>query len=59
VLNKQPIGMNFIVGSVTTYGDEGESNIPRFGVIEVDKENLLPISYATYQFDLEKANAMD
>ena len=44
--------MNFIVGSVTTFTNKPSS----FNVIYLDPENLIPIEYETWSFDLNYAN---
>lgn len=55
VYNKKAIGMNYIVGSATTY----QGKPPSFNVIYLDKETMLPIDYETYAFDLDHANEFD
>jgi len=52
---KQPIGMNFIVGSGTTY----QGKPPSFNVMYLDPETMLPVDYESYAFDLEHANKFD
>jgi len=55
MVNKQPIGMNYIVGSATTY----QGNTPSFAVMSIDPETMLPVDYKVYAFDLEGANLND
>ena len=55
ILEKKPIGMNFIVGSTTTY----QGKPPSFNVVYLDPETMLPVDYETYAFDLELANSKD
>jgi sphingomyelin phosphodiesterase len=52
MLSKKPLRMNYIVGSVTTFRNKP----PNFGVIYLEPENLLPVEYETWSFDLDKAN---
>lgn len=49
------IGVNFVVGSVTTF--KGKS--PNFDLLYLDPETMLPVDLETYTFDLESANAND
>lgn len=44
--------MNFLVGSSSPYVQKN----PSFNVIYLEPENLLPVEYETYAFDLVKAN---
>lgn len=53
--NEHTIGMNFIVGSVTTF--QGKS--PMFDILYLDPETMLPVELETYAFDLESANQQD
>lgn len=46
------IGMNFIVGSVTTF----QGKPPSYDLIYLDPETMLPVELETYAFDLETAN---
>jgi len=55
MVTHEPIGMNFIVGSVTTY----QGKPPSFNVVYLDAETMLPIDYETHVFDLEHANKFD
>ena len=55
VVQKQPIGMNFIVGSATTYTAKPQS----FNVIHLDPVTMLPVDFFTYAFDLDHANKYD
>jgi hypothetical protein len=52
VYMKQSIGMNFIIGSATTY----QGKPPSFNVIYLDPDTMLPIDFETYAFDLDHAN---
>lgn len=52
VYSKEPIGMNFVIGSVTTF----ENNLPSFDVIYLDPETLIPVEVETHAFELEYAN---
>ena len=49
------IGMNYIVGSTTTFIGKN----PSFNVIYLDPETMLPLEYETYAFDLTYANQHD
>lgn len=49
------IGMNFIVGSVTTY----QGKPPSYDLIYLDPETMLPVDLEVYAFDLETANKND
>jgi hypothetical protein len=55
MVQKEPIGMNFIVGSGTTF----QGKPPSFNVIYLDPESMIPLDYESWVFDLEKANAED
>jgi len=55
VLEKKPIGVNYIVGSVTTE----HHRPPSFAVIYLDPNSLVPVEYETYVFDLDYANKYD
>lgn len=52
---QQPILLNFIVGSVTTY----QGKPPNFNVVYLDPETMLPLDYEIHVFDLEYANLED
>ena len=57
---KKPIGLNFIVGSGTTYIDGFYESKPQsFSVIHADSKTLLPLQFKTYAFNLERANKFD
>lgn len=57
---KKPIGLNFIVGSGTTYIDGLRLGKPQsFNVISVDRLTMLPLNFETYAFDLDRANKFD
>lgn len=49
------VGMNFIVGSVTTY----QHKSPNFDILYLDPETMLPVDMEVYTFDLESANQND
>lgn len=49
------IGMNFIVGSVTTF----QHKAPNFDILYLDPDTMLPVDMETYIFDLESANKND
>lgn len=55
IVQKKPIGMNFIIGSVTTY----QGKPPSFNVAYLDPETLLPVEFETHAFDLVNANKHD
>lgn len=55
LLDQQPIGVNFIVGSATTF--QGKN--PSFNVLKMDSETLLPIDFETHNFELVHANKYD
>ena len=50
-----PIGINFIIGSATTFTGKP----PSFNVVNLDPVSMLPISFETYAFDLDHANKFD
>jgi hypothetical protein len=52
---RKPIGMNFVVGSGTTY----QGKPPSFNVMYLDPETMLPVDYESYAFELEHANQFD
>lgn len=52
---KKPIGVNFIIGSATTFTGKP----PSFNVVYLDPETLLPVDLETYAFDLVHANKFD
>lgn len=52
ILDRNPLSMNFVVGSATTF----QNKPPSFSVIYLEPENLLPIDFETYSFDLDLAN---
>lgn len=54
-VDKKPIGMNFIVGSATSYQDKP----PSFNVVYLHPENLLPVEYETWALDLDYTNQHD
>ncbi len=47
--------MNFIVGSVTSYGGKN----PNFNVIYLDPETMLPLDYEIHYFNITTANELD
>ena len=60
VINSMPVGMNFIIGSVSPYmgslsGAPSGKN-PSFSVAYIDPDTSLPVEIETYGFDLDKAN---
>ena len=55
MIRKEPIGMNFIVGSATTY----HGKPPSFNLIYLDPELMIPLEYESWAFDLDKANSED
>jgi hypothetical protein len=52
VMRKEPIGLNFIVGSGTTYLGKP----PSFNVVHLDPDTMIPIDYESWVFDLVTAN---
>lgn len=52
---KQPVGINFIIGSVTTFTGKP----PNFNVLYLDPDTMLPVEFQTIAFDLEHANLYD
>lgn len=50
--NSQPIGLNVVTGSVTTYINRN----PSFSVIDWDSEYMVPINIHVYYFNISKAN---
>ena len=59
IINSQPIGMNFIIGSMSPYMgklEKADGKNPSFSVAYVDKETALPVDIETYTFDLKLAN---
>ena len=55
IKDKKPIGLNFIVGSGTTF----EGKPPMFSVITADSDTLLPLNFETHALDLVHANKYD
>ena len=55
MIQKKPIGFNFIIGSGTTYTGKP----PSFNIVYLDPETLLPIQFETVAFDLDHANQFD
>ena len=56
----KPIGVNFIIGSGTTYIDGLVEGKPQsFNVIYADKTTLFPLNFESYAFDLDHANKYD
>lgn len=55
ITSGKEMGVNFIVGSVTTY----QGKPPSFDVLYLDPETMLPAELETYAFDLETANELD
>lgn len=51
----QPIGVNFIVGSATTY----KHKPPSYEVVYLDPETLLPVDHETWAMDLDESNLKD
>lgn len=49
------IGMNYIVGSATTFPHKP----PNFVVMTLDPDLMIPIDYEVWQFDLDYANEND
>jgi hypothetical protein len=49
------VGMNFIVGSVTTY----QHKSPNFDILYLDPDTMLPVDMEVWTFDLEAANQND
>ena len=43
VLYSQPIGMNFLVGSMTTFNAFNTGKLPSFNVATLDADSLIPI----------------
>lgn len=52
---KQPIGMNFIIGSATTFQGKPQS----FNMLYADPDTMLPVFFETWAFDLDHANKFD
>lgn len=55
MISQKPIGVNFIIGSGTTYTGKP----PSFNVVYLDPETMLPVIFETYAFDLDHANQYD
>lgn len=55
IAGNKPIGVNYIIGSVTTYTGKPNS----FNVMYLDPDTLLPVDFETHAFDLDYANAND
>lgn len=55
MVQKKPIGFNFIIGSATTY----RGKPPNFNVAYLDPDTMLPVQFETYAFDLDHANKYD
>jgi hypothetical protein len=54
MIEKQPIMMNYLVSSVTTY----QGKHPSINVIYLDPDTMLPVDYETHYMDLDKANKL-
>jgi hypothetical protein len=52
---QKPIGLNFIVGSGTTFVGKP----PSFSVAYLDPVTMLPVNFETYAFDLDYGNTHD
>lgn len=52
---KKPIGMNFIIGSATTF----QGKPPSFNILHIDPVTMLPVDFETIAFDLDHANKFD
>lgn len=55
MIEKKPIGFNFILGSATTYTGKP----PSFNIAYLDPETLVPVDFETVAFDLDHANKYD
>jgi hypothetical protein len=55
MIRKDPIGMNYIVGSATSY----QGKPPSFNLIYIDPDLMIPVDYESWTFDLDKANEQD
>jgi hypothetical protein len=55
MIQKKPIGFNFILGSGTTYTGKP----PSFNIAYLDPVTLIPVQFETIAFDLEHANKFD
>lgn len=55
MIQKKPIGFNFILGSGTTYTGKP----PSFNIAYLDPETLIPVQFETIAFDLDHANKFD
>lgn len=55
MIQKKPIGFNFILGSGTTYTGKP----PSFNIAYLDPVTLLPVDFETVAFDLDYANKHD
>jgi hypothetical protein len=53
--SSKPIGVNFIVGSTTTFSHKA----PNFDIVYLDPDTMLPIDLETWVFDLDFANNND
>ena len=53
--DKEPIGMNFVVGSVTTH----QNNMPSVSVVYLDPETLIPVDFEIHAMDIDHANKYD
>jgi len=54
-MTQRSIGMNFLVGSVTSY----DSKKPSFNIMYMDPDTMLPVDYETHTLDLDYANEHD
>jgi hypothetical protein len=50
---KEPIGMNYILGSITPWG---HSKKPSFVVMDINPDTMIPVDVNTYSFDINHAN---
>jgi len=55
MITKKPIGVNFIIGSGTTF----QGKPPSFNILYIDPVTMLPVQFETHAFDLDHANKYD
>jgi len=55
MVEKKPLHMNFIVGSLTSYSNKD----PSFNIVYMNKETAIPIDFETHHASIPDANLND